>query len=119
VRSRWTSRFGVILPDLRLSSPETTVNITLKRLLTHTSGVVGDDFSDPGNGDEALARYVAGMVELAQLTPLGETLSYCNSGFCLAGRAIEAVTGKPYEAALNELVLVPLGMRRAFLFLPK
>ena len=104
------------LPDLRLSSAEVTAGVSLKHLLTHTAGFVGDDFSDTGNGDDALARYVVGMAELPQLTPLGETWSYCNSGFCLAGRVIEVVTGKPYETALKELVLLPLGMQRAFLF---
>lgn len=105
------------LPELRLSDAQATTEVTLRHLLTHTAGWEGDDFSDPGAGDDALARYVAGMAELPQLTPPGQTWSYCNSGFCLAGRVIEVATGKTYEMALRELVLEPLDMRHSF-FLP-
>lgn len=104
------------LPELRLADAQALEAVTLRHLLTHTAGWEGDDFSDPGAGDDALARYVAGMADLPQLTPLGQLWSYCNSGFCLAGRLIEVVSGKPYETALRELVLDPLQMRHAFLF---
>ncbi len=103
------------LPELRLSDARTAAEVTLRHLLTHTAGWEGDDFSDPGWGDDALARYVAGMAQLPQIVPIGETWSYCNSGFDLAGRIIEVATGKTFEAALRNLVLEPLGMANAFL----
>ena len=105
------------LPELVLSDVHAMAMVTLRHLLTHTAGWEGDDFSDPGAGDDALARYVAGMAELPQLTRLGQTWSYCNSGFSLAGRVIEVVTAKSYESAIHELVLDPLGMQQA-LFWP-
>jgi len=104
------------LPDLRLSDPDVAERVTLRHLFTHTAGFVGDDFRDPGDGDDALARYVTGMADLPHITPLGEVWSYCNSGFCLAGRVIEVATGKPFESALQELVLLPLGMENTFFF---
>jgi len=59
------------LPDLRLVDPQVAAAVTPRHLLTHTAGWVGDYFSDTGRGDDALARYVAEMAELEQLTPLG------------------------------------------------
>ena len=56
------------------------------------------------------------LADLPQLTPLGEVWSYNNAGFYLAGRVIEVVTGKPYEAVAKELVLDPLGMAMSFFF---
>jgi CubicO group peptidase (beta-lactamase class C family) len=47
---------------------------------------------------------------------LGEIWSYNNAAFYLAGRVIEAVTGKPYEAAARELVLDPIGMTQSFFY---
>ena len=88
----------------------------MRHLLTHTGGWDGDFFPDTGNGDDALARYVELMADLPQLTPLGTILSYNNAAFSLAGRVIEAVTGKTYEAALKELVLDPLRLKHSFLF---
>ena len=53
---------------------------------------------------------------MPQLAPLGQIWSYCNSGFYVAGRVIEVLTGKPFESAARELVLEPLGMSRSFFF---
>lgn len=104
------------LPDLRLQDEETAAALTLRHLMTHTGGFVGDFFLDTGWGDDALARYVAHMTELEQLAPLGTLWSYCNSGFGLTARVIEAVTGQTAEGAITELVLAPFGMDRAFFF---
>ncbi len=104
------------LPDFKMRDPEVTARLTMRHLLTHTGGFEGDFFADTGNGDDALANFVSLMRDLSQLTPLGSLLSYNNAAFSLAGRVIEVVTGKTYEAALKELVLEPLGLRHSFLF---
>ena len=104
------------LPDFSMSDPAVTEGVTMRHLLTHTAGWQGDFFPDTGNGDDALARYVGLMAGLPQLTPLGTVLSYNNSAFSLAGRVVEVVTGRTYEAALKELVLEPLGLERSYLF---
>lgn len=105
------------LPELRLTDKTAKERVTPRHLITHMSGWVGDYFSDTGNGDDALARYVAEMAELAQVTPVGSIWSYNNAAFGLAGRLIEVVTGKSYETAAREMVLDPLGMDNSF-FLP-
>jgi CubicO group peptidase (beta-lactamase class C family) len=56
------------------------------------------------------------MAQLPQLTPLGTVWSYNNAALALAGRVIEVLTEKTYEAALKELVLLPLGLKQSFLF---
>lgn len=104
------------LPELELASPEATSSVTMQHLLTHTSGWVGDYFEDFGPGPDAVARYVARMRELPQLTRPGKLWSYNNANFWLAARVIEVVTGKLWEDAIRELVLVPLGLRRSFFF---
>ena len=104
------------LPDLRLSDLETQQRLTMRHLLTHTSGILGDHFQDYGLGDDALARYVADLHQLPQVHPLGRCWSYCNSGFSLAGRVIEVLTGQPFESAMRELLFEPLGLERAFFF---
>jgi CubicO group peptidase (beta-lactamase class C family) len=104
------------LPDLTLADDAVAASVTLRHLFNHTGGWVGDFFEDSGAGDDALAKMSANMGHLAQLTPLGEVFSYNNAGFYLAGRAIETVAGKPYEAVARELVLEPLGMNRSFYF---
>lgn len=104
------------LPELRLRDPQAEADVSLRHLLTHTAGFVGDLFTDTGSGDDALARYVARLADLEQLTPLGSTWSYCNAGFGLAGRVIEMVTGQPCETAIRDLVFAPLGLDAAWFF---
>ncbi len=104
------------LPDLQLNDAEATANATLRHCLTHTGGWEGDYFDDFGRGEDALSKMVFKMRELPQHTPLGKLWSYNNTGFYLAGRVIEVVTGKTFEAAMQELVFDPLGLKNSFFF---
>ena len=96
------------LPDFRTSDPSVAARVTVRQLLNHTAGWLGDDFEDTGTGDDALARYVAGVARLPQLTPPGEVFHYNNAALGVAGRVIEAVTGTTFERAARELVIDPL-----------
>ncbi|HET7856846.1 MAG TPA: serine hydrolase domain-containing protein [Gaiellaceae bacterium] len=104
------------IPDLQLADEDVAARVTMRHLLTHTGGWFGDYFADPSRGDDALERVLPELAELPQLAPLGEIWSYCNSGFYIAGRVLEILTGKPYESAAREFVLEPLGMTNSFFF---
>jgi CubicO group peptidase (beta-lactamase class C family) len=104
------------LPDLKLRDEAAAAGATLRHLFSHTGGWLGDYFDDTGSGDDALTKIVANMAELPQFTPLGETFSYNNAGFYLAGHVIETITGKSYEANVKELVFDPLGMDNSFFY---
>jgi CubicO group peptidase (beta-lactamase class C family) len=65
--------------------------ITIKNLLTHTSGIT-----------ESLDTELA-------FTP-GTQISYSNAGYNLLGKIIEKVSGMPYEKYLQENIFQPLGM---------
>ena len=99
-----------VLPELKLSDQDVAARVTMRHLLTHTSGIDGDVFDDTGRGDDCLERYTALLAEAAQNHPLDATWSYCNSGFVLAGRVIEKVTGGTWDAAIKERLVGPLGM---------
>jgi CubicO group peptidase (beta-lactamase class C family)/pimeloyl-ACP methyl ester carboxylesterase len=101
-----------VFPELVLADPGTTAKVTMRHLLTHTSGIDGDVFTDTGRGDDCLEKYVDGLREVAQNHPLGATWSYCNSGFVLAGRVIEKLTGGTWDAAIRERIITPLGLSR-------
>jgi CubicO group peptidase (beta-lactamase class C family) len=99
-----------VLPDLQLADPDVAAKVTMRHLLTHTSGIDGDVFTDTGRGDDVLERYAAALVDVPQNHPLGATFSYCNSGYSLAGRVVEVLTGQTWDAALRERVITPLGL---------
>jgi CubicO group peptidase (beta-lactamase class C family) len=99
------------LPDLKLADAVVASQVTIKDLLSHTGGWWGDAFVDTGNGDDAISRYMTEKLPtFPQIAPVGQYFSYNNSGFIVAGRVIEAVTGLAYRTAIQNLVLDPLGL---------
>jgi CubicO group peptidase (beta-lactamase class C family) len=104
------------LPDLKLADDHARQTITLRHLLSHTSGLFGDYFDDFGLGDDALTRAVATFDTLRQQFTPGALWTYCNTGFGLASAIIERVTGQPFETAMRERLFKPLGLERSFYF---
>ena len=96
------------LASFRVADELVSEAVTIRHLLTHSSGIDGDNFTDTGRGDDALERYVASCAELRQVHPLGATMSYCNTGFSLLGRVIEVVTGQVWDAAIRTRLFEPL-----------
>jgi CubicO group peptidase (beta-lactamase class C family) len=105
------------VPELRLRDESVAAAVTVLHLLNHTAGWDGDYHKDTGTGDDALARYVAGMADIDQVSPLGSQVSYNNASLSLAGYLIEKVTGSTYERAIQDLLLDPIGMSQTY-FLP-
>jgi CubicO group peptidase (beta-lactamase class C family) len=101
-----------LLPGVRLGAEGREGEVTVRHLLTHTSGVDGDIFADTGRGADCVERYTEGLAEAAQVFPPGAAYSYCNSGFVLLGRIIEVLDGRGWDASLRERLIVPLGLTR-------
>lgn len=99
-----------VLPEFRVADPEVTKTVTVRHLLSHTSGIDGDLFLDTGRGDDCVEKYVEACADLAQNHPLGATQSYCNSGFSIAGRILEKLEGKRWDDVLREQIIEPLGL---------
>jgi CubicO group peptidase (beta-lactamase class C family) len=104
------------LPNLELQDSDVAARVTVRHLLNHTAGWAGDLFVNTGDGDDALELYVRKMRDLPQLTPLGEVWHYNNAAFGLAGRVVEAVTGRTFETVAREYILDPLEMTHSSYF---
>jgi len=104
------------LPDFATTDAAASAQVTVRQLLNHSAGWLGDDLQGFGEGDDALARFVASMKDLPQLTSPGSTFSYNNAALCVAGRIVEVVQGSSYEAAVKTLLLDPLGFTHSRFF---
>ncbi|TSD66337.1 serine hydrolase [Inquilinus sp. KBS0705] len=88
--------------------------ITVKHLLTHTSGIYEilrdtnavNGSTKPRSKEKMLAFFKDKPLDFSP----GTRYAYCNSGYMLLGLIIEKVTGLPYEQAVRKLILKPLGM---------
>lgn len=99
-----------LLPELATGSESIFSGVTVRHLMTHTSGIDGDIFTDTGRGDDCVEEYVRLLGDAQRLFPVGASWAYCNSGFVILGRIIERVTGTGWDAAMRELLIEPLGL---------
>lgn len=104
------------LKDFRVQDEGVSKKVTVRHLLTHMGGWVGDYFNNFGDGDDSLERTVKDLAKLPQVQPLGTIWSYNNTGFNVASRIIEVVTKKPYEQAAQEMIFDPLGLDMTFFY---
>ena len=99
-------------------------DITVRHCLQHTGGWNRDKSFDP------MAAETAEQVAKALSVPLpiiprqiirytmgkpldfdpGTAYAYSNFGYCVLGRVIEAVSGKPYHEFVRQTILAPLGI---------
>jgi CubicO group peptidase (beta-lactamase class C family) len=100
------------LPGIRLSPSDVGGQVTVRHLLTHTSGIDGDIFTDTGRGDECVERYVEELAAAPSTFPVGAAYSYCNSGFVLLGRIIEVLDGRSWDESLRDRLTGPLALTR-------
>ncbi len=94
--------------------------ITLRDLLTHTSGLPGG--FPPGLADlyQRRDRTLAEAVLVSSQQPLdfepGSKWAYCNAGIDTLGRVIETASGQAFEEFLAARVFRPLGMNDTTFF---
>lgn len=89
--------------------------ITIKHLLTHTSGIPNYTSSPDFAKTTILPITNAEMIGTLKTKPLeftpGEKFAYSNSGYYLLGEIIEKTSGKTYEDFLQENIITPIGMK--------
>jgi CubicO group peptidase (beta-lactamase class C family) len=100
------------LPGFRFSDPDHGPRVTLRHVLSHTTGLpMAGKYWGPRDPD-SLRRFVYEQLpHYAFLSPPGAVHLYSNTVFCLAGYLAEVVTGRYYDDLVQEYVLDPLGMR--------
>lgn len=88
--------------------------ITIRQLLTHTSGLPNyTDFPEMILNRTAEIEpddIIASFKDLPLESEPGTKFKYGNSGYVLLGAIIEAVSGQSYEAFLHKELFKPLGM---------
>lgn len=97
------------LNDAQFGADEIARTVTIRQLLTHTSGVFGDYFGHFGRGDGAVARYVSACSQLPQLFAPGATMSYCNSGFVALRKSRRAPHRQALQRCAPRAIAGPIG----------
>jgi CubicO group peptidase (beta-lactamase class C family) len=109
-RLTYDATLADLLPGVRLGRDDAAGRITVRHLLTHSSGLDGDVFDDTGRGDDAVEKYVGLLADVERAFEPGAAYSYCNSGFVLLGRVVEVLDGRTWDESLRERLVRPLGL---------
>lgn len=85
---------------------------TLTQLLSHTGGLIDEPDEFGPQGEDGLGAYQRTWTSEYCFLPPGRAFSYSNSGFALAGLALQEVDKKPFADVMKTRILTPLGMTR-------
>jgi CubicO group peptidase (beta-lactamase class C family) len=101
------------LPEFNPANDPRRAQVTLRMLLTHTSGLAGDlSLDGPWGLDradkaEGIRRALNARVDFAP----GELFHYSDIGFILLGAVVEKITGEPEDVYVQANVFEPLDMQ--------
>jgi CubicO group peptidase (beta-lactamase class C family) len=101
------------------SLPEAVRPVTIRQLLTHTSGLVDyEDVMPPNLAVQLRDADVLGLLEKQERTYFapGTAYRYSNSGYALLALIVERASGQTFATFLRERIFVPLGMRDTVAF---
>jgi CubicO group peptidase (beta-lactamase class C family) len=93
--------------------PDYASGVTVRHLLTHTSGLPDYDRNVPENSPQLTDADVLAFVrkQNALLFAPGENYRYSNTGYAVLAQLIEAVSRQPFPAFLKSRIFLPLGMK--------
>ncbi len=101
------------LPGFRLNSPVNTQKLTIKNLLSHTSGLVPHAYDDLVEGHVPF-RTIYERLRMAGISAEpGKLYGYQNVMFSLVDTILAAKTSKNYSQLVKEKLFEPVGMQDA------
>ncbi|WP_332736263.1 serine hydrolase domain-containing protein [Flavihumibacter sp.] len=96
-------------------APETWRPITIKNLMTHTSGLK----REPPAYDNFKIQPDLDVIKSAYNLPLdfktGEKFQYCNTGYYMLAEIIKQVSGMPWQDYIRSALFIPAGMNNSYL----
>ena len=109
-----------ILPEYKVKKAD---SITVRHLLTHTSGVgnymMHVNFEAERHQLKSLNDVMPYVVAMEPtLDYVGQRHDYSNSGFILLGKIIEKITGKSYMQNMEERIFKPSAIKQSYIHYP-
>lgn len=100
------------LPEIEFYVPYMTEQITIRDILSHRTGLPRHDVQMILQGDVSLSEMMYLLRFLPPAYKLRERFHYQNHMFGLATYLVEELSGKPWQAFVQERILSPLKMKR-------
>jgi beta-lactamase class C len=101
------------IPELKLRTQSLSQSLTLKQVLSQSSGFMPHAFENLIEADQTPAQILPRLKELNPICKIGSCYSYQNVFFGLLGDVLERATGLHYGDLLSQRLFTPLGMQTA------
>ncbi len=106
------------LPWFTRAGPEQAGLITVRHLLTHSSGLSeldGDkDLVNPDVSDGTLEAHIRELADYKLTSPVGEHFAYTNTDYDMLGLIVQTVSGQSFEDYIEEHIFSPLKMTNSY-----
>jgi len=106
------------LPWFALADPEEAKQITIRHLLTQTSGISAldgeKDMTSDDMSDTALEDNIRGLGDISLNRPVGESHAYANTNYDILGLIVQTVSGQSYESYIEDHIYTPLEMANSY-----
>lgn len=106
----WDTRVTDLFPQLRIGNKSLSQEITLKHLVSHSTGLMPHSYSNMLDDGVAYERIKDKFHQIPTVCSPGECYGYQNVVFSLIADVVEESTGASYERYLAEEIFRPLGM---------
>jgi beta-lactamase class C len=106
----WDDPVKKFLPEFQLSSSEATENLTIRHLLSHTTGLPRHTFSNLLDQEQDIDVIIKKLKEVPVRHAPGTYYDYQNVTYGLLANIVETVTSRSYSQLLEEWIFQPAGM---------
>ena len=110
---QWDDKVTQYLPNFKLKHKENTDSLSLRHVLSHTTGLPYHAFTNMVEERVSLDTLLLHLQDLNLIGMPGKVYSYQNVGYSLIEKVIESATGKSYEKVMTEKLFRPLQMHSA------
>lgn len=100
-------------PGFKLKDSVSTADLTIRHLLSHTTGLVPYAYDNLVEADQELPDIIERLDEVDISAPPGQLYGYQNVLFSMLDPIARRSTGVPYEVLMEEKIFKPLGMEDA------
>lgn len=110
---QWDDPVQSHLSDFRLRSPEYTKTLTIRHVLSHTTGLPRQTFSNLIEAGDSYTAARNRLPEVRMTHAPGVIYNYQNVAYSLIGEIAEKTAGRRFEELLYRRIFLPLGMTDA------
>jgi len=109
----WGSKVKDYIPNFQLFDDLATNSITLKHVLSHSTGLPRHTFGNLIEAGQSLEQMIPRLEEVPLIARPGQVMAYQNLAFSLSQPMLEKEGGMTYDSLIKKKIYDPLGMSDA------